>query len=195
MSRQKCSPQALKLCGATLVCLVIMFGVAGVNKARGGERLVQEYTVTEGSPRHVKFENMPTDEAQLEAAWFFKYNGLAQFDRCSRLFPGDQAPGLDLDQSEQDFKNGEYIKEYRIHSFETLPAVEYADQKPYYDQKAQSCGYKEYKVVRVHFSQKWSDKGLEKVPKWGNGQYVRDFAVGKKNGFGNKWKIFNVGMM
>lgn len=195
MSKQKFSPQAVKICVITVVCIGIMFGVAGFNKARGGESLVKEYTVTEGLPRHVKYENMPADEAQLTAAWFFKYNGLAQFDLCSRLFPADQVSGLNLDQSDQDFRDGRYIKEYIIHSFETLPTVEYGDQKPYYDQKAQSYGFKEYKVVRVHFSQKWSDKALEKTPQWGDGEYTRDFAVGKKAGFKGGWKIFHVGMM
>lgn len=195
MRKQKFSPQAWRICVITALCIAIMFGVAGFNKARGGERLVQEYTVTEGLPRHVRFEQMPADEAQLQAAWFFKYNGLAQFNRCTRLFPGDQVSGLELDLSEQAFQHGEYIKEYIIHSFETLPAAEYADQKPYYDEKAQSYGYKEYEVVRVHFSQKWSDRGLEKVPKWGNGEYTRDFAVGKERGLKSRWQIFHLGMM
>ena len=90
MSKEKFSPQALKICGITLVCLAIMFTVAAVNRSRGGEHLVAEYTVEDSLPRHVKFEKMPSDDAQLAAAWYFKYMGLAQFDRCARLFPQDQ---------------------------------------------------------------------------------------------------------
>lgn len=194
MSKQKFSPQAVRICVITIVCIGIMFGVAGFNKSRGGESLVQEYTVTEGFPRHVKYEKMPGDEGQLAVAWFFKYQGLAQFDRCSRLFPEDQASGLNLDRSSRDFKDGNYIKEYIIHSFESLPTVEYADRKPFYDEKAQSYGYKEYKVVRVHFSQKWSDQALKKAPQWGDGEYTRDFAVGKEAGLKGKWKIFDIEM-
>ena len=40
---------------------------------------------------------------------------------------------------------------------------EYEDQKARYDQLAASYGYKEYKVVRVSFSQKWSPKALQKA--------------------------------
>ena len=70
MSKQKFSPQAVKILAVTIVCMAIMLGVSAVNKARGGERLVREYTVTQGLPRHVKYENMPSDEAQLAAAWY-----------------------------------------------------------------------------------------------------------------------------
>ena len=54
MSKQKFSPQAVKILAVTIVCMAIMLGVSAVNKARGGERLVREYTVTQGLPRHVK---------------------------------------------------------------------------------------------------------------------------------------------
>lgn len=195
MSKPQYSPKALKICGLTLVCFLIMFGVASANRARGGERLVKEYTVTDGLPRHVLFEQMPADEAQQAAAWFFKYTGLAQFDMCPRLFPEDQLGSLNFTQSAQDFEDGLYIKDYAVHSFKTLATVEYPDQKPYYDQLASRYGYKEYKVVRVRFSQKWSDKALEKAPQWGDGEYTRDFAVGKESGVRGKWKIFDLGMM
>lgn len=195
MNRSKFSPQALRICGLTLLCFAIMFGVASFNRARGGESLVAEYTVTEGLPRHVKFEKMPTDEAQQTAAWFFKYTGLGQFDRCGRLFPKDQLAALNLEQSSRDFEDGCYIKDYVIHSLETLPTVEYANRKPYYDELAGGYGYQEYSIVRVRFSQKWSDKALERAPQWGDGEYTRDFAVGRESGFRGKWKIFELGMM
>ena len=73
--------------------------------------------------------------------------------------------------------------------------MEYADQKPYYDEQAATYGFKEYKIVRVEFSQRWSDKALEQAPQWGDGTYTRDFAVGKESGFRGKWKIFELGMM
>ena len=195
MSKQKFSPQAVKILAVTIVCMAIMLGVSAVNKARGGERLVREYTVTQGLPRHVKYENMPSDEAQLAAAWDFKYMGLAQFDMCPRLFHQDQPDSLNFEQNRQDYEEGRYIREYIVHSFETLPTVEYGDRKTYYDEKARSCGYKEYQVVRVHFSQKWSDKALERAPQWGDGEFTRDFAVGKETGLKSKWKIFELGMM
>lgn len=195
MNRHEFSPQALRISGLTLLCFAIMFGVASFNRARGGESLVAEYTVTETPPRHVKFEKLPSDEAQQAAAWFFKYTGLGQFDRCARLFPEDLQAELNLEQSSRDFEDGCYIKDYVIHSLETLPTVEYADQKPYYDELAGRYGYQEYRIVRVHFSQKWSDKALERAPQWGDGEYARDFAVGKEPGFRGSWKIFGLGMM
>ena len=106
MSKQKFSPQAVKILAVTIVCMAIMLGVSAVNKARGGERLVREYTVTQGLPRHVKYENMPSDEAQLAAAWYFKYMGLAQFDMCPRLFPQDQPDSLNFEQNRQDYEEG-----------------------------------------------------------------------------------------
>ena len=45
MNRRNISPQAVRICGLTLLCLAIMFGVAAANKAKGGEKLVSEYTV------------------------------------------------------------------------------------------------------------------------------------------------------
>lgn len=195
MTKQKFSPQALKICGITLACFVIMLSVAAVNKARGGEHLVKEYTIADELPRHVQFEKMPVDDPQLTAAWYFKYTGLGQFDMCPRLFPGDQLESLNFNQSDLDFQDGIYIREYMIHDFKTLATVEYADQKAYYDQLAAGYGFKEYKIVQVSFTQKWSDKALEKLPQWGDGQYTRDFAVGKEAGFRGKWKIFHLGMM
>lgn len=195
MSKPQYSSKAVRICGLTFLCMIIMFGVAAANRARGGEGLVAEYNITEGLPRHVKFEKMPSDEAQLTAAWFFKYTGLGQFDLCSRLFPEEQLESLNFQQSSQDYQDGYYIKEYIIHSFETLPTVAYADQKSHYDEQASAYGYKEYKVVRVHFTQKWSDKALERAPQWGDGEYTRDFAIGKESGLKSKWKIFELGMM
>ena len=115
--------QALKICGITLVCLAIMFTVAAVNRSRGGEHLVAEYTVEDSLPRHVKFEKMPSDDAQLAAAWYFKYMGLAQFDRCARLFPQDQLESLNFNQEDLNFRDGRYIKEYIIHGFQTLSLI------------------------------------------------------------------------
>ena len=81
MNRRNISPQAVRICGLTLLCLAIMFGVAAANKAKGGEKLVSEYTVQDDVlPRHVKFESMPADMPQMTAAWFYKYKGLGQFD-------------------------------------------------------------------------------------------------------------------
>ena len=43
------------------------------NKAKGGEKLVSEYTVQDQAlPRHVKFESMPADMPQMTAAWFYR---------------------------------------------------------------------------------------------------------------------------
>ena len=71
MNRRNISPQAVRICGLTLLCLAIMFGVAAANKAKGGEKLVSEYTVQDQVlPRHVKFESMPADMPQMTAAWF-----------------------------------------------------------------------------------------------------------------------------
>ena len=82
MNRRNISPQAVRICGLTLLCLVIMFGVAAANKAKGGEKLVSEYTVQDDVlPRHVKFESMPADMPQMTAAWFYKYKGLGQLRR------------------------------------------------------------------------------------------------------------------
>lgn len=195
MSRQRLSPQAIKICGLTLVCMVIMFGVAAANKARGGESLVNEYTVSDALPRHVKFAQMPSEDAQFPVAWFFKYSGLGQFDMCPRLFPEDQLESLNFQQSDEDFKDGRYVEEYIIHSFETLTGDAYADSREYYDRLSAGYGYEEYRVIRVRFSQRWSPKALEKGPQWGDGEYVRDFAVGKEAGFRGKWKIFDLGMM
>lgn len=50
MSRGKIPPKALRICGYTLLCLIIMLGVAAANKARGGEHLVKEYTVEGEQP-------------------------------------------------------------------------------------------------------------------------------------------------
>ena len=196
MSRRNISPQAVRICGLTLLCLVIMFGVAAANRARGGEKLVSEYTVQdEALPRHVKFESMPADMPQMTAAWFYKYKGLGQFDMCRRLFPQNQLDALNFDQEDRDFKDGYYIQEYIVHKFKTLPQEEYEEQKAHYDQLAASYGYKEYKVVRVSFSQKWSPKALEKASQWGDGEFTRVFAVGREAGLRERWKIFELGMM
>ena len=175
--------------------MVIMFGVAFANRARGGGRLVEEYNITEGQPRHVKFEKMPMDEPQKAVGWFYKYMGTAQFDLCARLFPEDLLGSLNLEQDQKDYEDGIYVKEYVIHGFQTLAADSYADQKAHYEEVAASRECSEYKVVRVHFMQNWSDKALEKDPQWGNGEYTRDFLVGKESGFRGKWKILELGMM
>lgn len=196
MSKRNISPQAVRICGLTLLCLVIMFGVAAANKAKGGEKLVSEYTVQDETlPRHVKFESMPSDMPQMTAAWYFKYRGLGQFDMCKRLFPKNQLEALNFDQEDMDFKDGYYIQEYIVHGFETLPQEAYADHKEHYDQLAASCGYEGYKVVRVSFAQRWSPKALERGPQWGDGEFTRDFAVGRESGLREKWKIFDLGMM
>ena len=105
MNRRNISPQAVRICGLTLLCLAIMFGVAAANKAKGGEKLVSEYTVQDDVlPRHVKFESMPADMPQMTAAWFYKYKGLGQFDMCSRLFPKDQLEALNFEQEDRDLK-------------------------------------------------------------------------------------------
>ena len=144
MNRRNISPQAVRICGLTLLCLVIMFGVAAANRARGGEKLVSEYTVQDDVlPRHVKFESMPADMPQMTAAWFYKYKGLGQFDMCRRLFPQNQLEALNFDQEDRDFKDGYYIQEYIVHGFKTLSQEEYEDQKARYDQLAASYGYKE----------------------------------------------------
>lgn len=196
MSKQKASPQAIRICGLTLLCLVIMFGVAAANKAKGGESLVAEYTIEdENLPRHVKFESMPSDLAQLQAAWFYKYQGLGQYELCGKLFPEDQLQSLNLDQQDRDLKEGYYMEEYIIHGFETLSQETYQGARERYDKLASSYGYKEYKVVRVSFTQKWSPKALARGPQWGDGTYTRDLAVGKEPGRGEKWKIFDLGMM
>ena len=130
MSKRNISPQAVRICGLTLLCLVIMFGVAAANKAKGGEKLVSEYTVQDETlPRHVKFESMPSDMPQMTAAWYFKYRGLGQFDMCKRLFPQNQLEALNFDQEDMDFKDGYYIQEYIVHGFETLPQEAYADMR------------------------------------------------------------------
>ena len=68
MNRRNISPQAVRICGLTLLCLAIMFGVAAANKAKGGEKLVSEYTVQDDLlPRHVKFESMPADMPQMRS--------------------------------------------------------------------------------------------------------------------------------
>ena len=207
MSKQKVSPRALKICGLTLLCLAIMFGVAAANKAKGGERLVAEYTIADETlPRHVKFETMPEDLPQMAAAWYFKYKGLGQFEMCGKLFPEDQLESLNFQQEDRDFKDGKYIREYIVHEFETLPEDAYAESAEHYSQLAVSYGYREYKVVRVSFSQKWSSKALEEAPQWGDGEYTRDFVVGKVPAMGEnviekvpgmeaKWEIFELGMM
>lgn len=196
MTKRKASPQALRICGLTLLCMIIMFGAAAANKARGGERLVAEYTIRdEALPRHVKFETMPEDLPQMTAAWYFKYDGLGQFEMCQKLFPENQLESLNFEQKDKDFKDGRYIEEYIVHGFETLPEDAYAETAEHYSYVAASYGYSEYKVVRVSFSQKWSAKALEAAPQWGDGTYTRDFAVGKVPGVKETWKIFELGMM
>ena len=180
MSKRNISPQAVKICGLTLLCLAIMFGVAAANKAKGGEKLVSEYTVQDQVlPRHVKFESMPADMPQMTAAWFYKYKGLGQFDMCSRLFPQNQLESLNFEQEDRDFKDGYYIQEYIVHGFKTLSQEEYEDQKARYDQLAASYGYKEYKVVRVSFSQKWSPQGPAEGPAVGRRRVHQRFCGGQ----------------
>lgn len=195
MSRGKIPPKALRICGYTLLCLIIMLGVAAANKARGGEHLVKEYTVEGEQPRHVKFENMPADDAQLAAAWYFKYVGLGQYDMCRRLFPGDQLEALNFEQSQAKDREGRFIEEYVVLDFKTLEPEAYKELRESYESKAETYGYQEYKVVRVHFTQKWTEKALESAPQWGDGEFTRDFAVGKPKGIRKGWKIFELGMM
>lgn len=195
MSIGKLSPKALRICGYSLLCMAIMFGVAAANKARGGENLVKEYRVEGQAPRHVKFEIMPVGDAQKAAAWYFKYMGLGQYDRCSRLFPEDQLKSLNFDQNQLDDQEGRYIEEYIIHEFKTLSPEEYSGVREAYDRLAEKYGYKEYQVVRVHFSQKWTEEALKKGPQWGDGAYARDFVIGKPEGYRKGWKIFELGMM
>lgn len=195
MSREKLSPKALRICGYTLLCLVIMFGVAAANKARGGENLVKEYTVEGQASRHVKFEMMPSDDAQRAAAWYFKYMGLGQYEMCKRLFPEEQLEALNFEQNQLDAQDGRYIEEFIVQEFKTLTPDEYGVFKETYDSMAEKYGYEEYRVIRVHFSQKWTEKALEAGPQWGDGVYVRDFVVGKPSGYGKGWRIFELGMM
>ena len=194
-TNQKASPQALKICAMTILCLAVMLGISAVKKGQAQEQLAQEYTVDEGSPRHIKFEVMPEDEAQRTVGLFFKYQGMGQYTDCRELVAADQAASMNFEQQEADFKDGAYIREYIIHSFTTLSESEYEDPKEHYQGLAVLHDYEEYRIIRVSFSQKWTDKALEKAPQWGDGDYTRDFAVGKEKGRKGKWKIFELGMM
>ena len=148
---QKVSGQALKICGMTLICLGVMFAVAWVNRNRQENRLAEEYTISAENPRHIRFEEMPEGEAEMTAGLFFRYHAMAQYEECSSLLSKDQAEFMNFPQQEEDFKSGSYIKDYLIHSFETLPEEEYAGSKEYYDGRAALLGYEEYRVVRVAF--------------------------------------------
>lgn len=186
------SPQALRICGFSLICIMLMFGVAAINKARAPEYLLAEYTIEDDLPRHVKFESSPRDLAQQAVGFFYMYQGTAQYEKCRTVTAPSRAEEMNFEQQSADFKEGCYVKEYVIHSFRTLPEKEYEDRKEYYDGLAKSCGLKQYRVVQITFDQKWSDAALEKAPQWGDGSFTREFAVGKEKKPMGKWKIFNI---
>ena len=182
------SKQGLRILGMTLICFALMLGVAAVNKSRSPEYLIQEYTIDDSLPRHVKFETMPADLPQQAVGFFFKYQGMAQYELCESIVAGKQSASMNFPQQAADFSEGRYIKEYIVHSFETLPGSGC-------DDLAKQLKFKEYRIVRVTFSQKWSEEALKGAPQWGDGEYTRNFAVGKERGLRGKWKIFEVGMM
>ncbi len=64
------------------------------------------------------------------------------------------------------------------------------------------CGWKEivneynlsdYKIGNVDYTEKLSNKGMKKGPRWVNGTYNRSFIVGK-TAEDNTYKIFDFGM-
>ena len=97
---------------------------------------------------------------------------------------------MNFPPQEEDFRSGSYIKDYLIHSFETLPEEEYAGSKEYYDGRAALLGYEEYRVVRVVFHQTWTDQAIKNRQLSGDGEYIREMAVGKGR---DGWKIFEAG--
>ena len=115
------SGQALKICGMTLICLGVMFAVAWMNRIRQENRLAEEYTISAENPRHIRFEDMPEGEAEMTVGLFFRYHAMAQYEECSKLLSKDQTEFMNFPKQEEDFKNGSYIKDYLVHSFETLP--------------------------------------------------------------------------
>lgn len=187
---KKVSGQALKICGMTLICLGVMFAVAWMNRIRQENRLAEEYTISTGNPRHIRFENMPQGEAEMTAGLFFRYHAMAQYDRCSRLLAEDQAEFMNFEQQQKDFENGSYIEDYLVHRFETLAEEEYAGSKEYYDARADILGYEEYQVIRVVFHQTWSDQATQNRQRKKEGEYIREMAVGKGT---DGWKIFEAG--
>ena len=110
-----------------------------------------------------------------------------------QLFPQDQLESLNFNQEDLNLGRPLYKRIYHP-CFQTLATVEYADQKPYYDEQAATYGFKEYKIVRVEFPSAGLTKPWNSA-QWGDGKYTRDFAVGKESGFRGKWKIFELGMM
>ena len=174
----------------SLICLGVMFAVAWVNRNRQENRLAEEYTISAENPRHIRFEEMPEGEAEMTAGLFFRYHAMAQYEECSSLLSKDQAEFMNFPQQEEDFRSGSYIKDYLIHSFETLPEEEYAGSKEYYDGRAALLGYEEYRVVRVVFHQTWTDQAIKNRQLSGDGEYIREMAVGKGR---DGWKIFETG--
>lgn len=188
--------QTMKICAMTALCLAIMLGISAVKREQAGaQQLQQEYSADDGSPRYVEFEAMPADAPQKTVALFFKYQGMAQYEQCRSLVAADQITPMNFKQQEADFKDGCYIQEYIVHSFATLPVSEYGDMEEHYRGLSALHDYEEYQIVRVTFTQRWTAKALEKAPQWGDGQYTRDFAVGKEKGRNGAWKIFELGMM
>ena len=51
-------------------------------------------------------------------------------------------------------------------------------------------GYEEYRVVRVAFHQTWTDQAIKNRQLSGDGEYIREMAVGKGR---DGWKIFEAG--
>lgn len=181
------SKQALKICAMTFVCLLVMFGAALFNKNRMEGRLVSEYTITEGNPRHVLFETMPQGEAQMTVGLFLRAEGLAQYEEGEKLITPDRVENMDFEGKKKAFEEGRYIKEMTVHSFETLAPEQYQEKKEYYDGRAALLGYEEYQIIQVSFSQDLSEKAKEDTTEQSDGTHTENFAVGRRK---NTWKIF-----
>lgn len=185
------SRQGLKVFFLTLVCFMVMLGVAYMNRYRTQTRIEEEYVINGDLPRHVLFEAMPEGEAEKTAALFMKYQGLGQSELWKKLLAEDlRDPAVLAGQEEE---AGFYIRELVVHEIQTLAEEDLGERKAEYDALKTVCGYEEYRTVRISYTrscaarpdQAGSQEELQKEE-----AYTRDFAVGKKAGAGEKWEIF-----
>lgn len=189
------SRQGLKVFFLTLVCFMVMLGVAYVNRYRTQTRIEEEYVINGDLPRHVLFETMPEGEAEKTAALFMKYQGLGQSDLCKNLLAEDlRDPAVLAGQEEE---AGLYIRELVVHEIQTLAQEDQGERRAEYEALKTVCGYEEYQAVRISYTrrcaagpdQTGAQEGLQEGLQEEEA-YTRDFAVGKKAGAGEKWEIF-----
>ena len=120
----------------------------------------------------------------------YYFNIVGEYDKLKELYGNNEALQISADNEKKNFEDGQYVREYTIHTLDTLHENDVLDTL--YNQLAidiEKYELHETVIIKADIDLIWPDTVIgAQLP---SGEYVRLFLCGKKNSE-DSWKIYEV---